>query len=386
MKICFLMTRFPQKKGTSKAIYYEHLAYYLKNKGLQIGVVTPSDADADDFENRDGIRIFRFRYWFKRYQALAYRSGIMPNLKENYLLGFQLPFFLLFFLIKSLYVCRDYDIIQAHTTPVAFLALILKPFLRKPVITVVEGTDARTFPRFSQFVVNRSDAACAPGVDKSVERMSNIRIIPTPVNTEMFNPNCISDDALKKEFMLRDEFIVTFIGRLYEFKNPLLFVKTMPYIINRIQNIRFIIVGEGAQYMRVKSMVKRSGLEEYVILTGKFRSDINAILKLSDVYVSIENDNVWANTIAESMAMETPCIISDSENSSKFFTHMKNCYIVKHNDPQSIADGIVSMLEDPGMRSQISAGGSSFLRAQKKLPEDVVSLHMSMYEDVTGMR
>ena len=73
--------------------------------------------------------------------------------------------------------------------------------------------------------------------------------------TELYEiPNMIDFDkfcqtnngeSVKKEFGIEEEMVVSYVARLVEWKDPLTFIKTIPYVKEKISNVKFLLVGGG---------------------------------------------------------------------------------------------------------------------------------------------
>jgi len=388
MKVCVLTSSFPRYQGDFPGIFLYRLLKALVKSGIDVSVVAPSDESTKDVEVMEGMKVYRFVYWFpKHYQRLAYGAALYNNLKRSFLAKIQLIPFLISFLMKGLKVCRQCDIIHAQTTPVALLAYIIRWFVNKPVIVTPWGTDMRDLAkRFSEYIFDNADAITrGSDIFEQPKGLNfskyNYTIIPTPIDEDVFNRN-VDVTHLKDEFKLKNEFVVTFIARLYAFKAPMTFIKAIPEVLRNIRNVKFLVVGDGVLLDDVKSVVKELGVEDSVFVTGR-RNDINMILKVSTIFTAISPiENVWSNTIAEAMFMGVPCIITKAGVSEKFFTHMENCYMIESRNSKTLAEAIVYLLRNPGVREKLAKGGLEFLKEKNKDTSKVVQLTKQLYTKV----
>ena len=83
MKICMLTTSFPKYEGDIAGKFIFELAKEL-SKNNTISIVAPMDSNSSKYELMGNIKVHRFSYMLpKRWQKIAYREGIIPNLKNN---------------------------------------------------------------------------------------------------------------------------------------------------------------------------------------------------------------------------------------------------------------------------------------------------------------
>ena len=129
MKICMLSTSYPRYIGDYVGIFVHNLAKELVKQGLKVSVLAPHDIKTKDHEVIDGVEIYRVRYWFtKQSHKLAYGEGMPYNFSHLILAKIQLPFFLLFFFLRSLRVAKSCDVIHAHFLPSGILGALIKNF------------------------------------------------------------------------------------------------------------------------------------------------------------------------------------------------------------------------------------------------------------------
>lgn len=101
MKICMLTSIFHRFKGdycgAGNAIF-EMASKLALQHGLDISVIAPNYDRIPKYEVWDGIKVYRFSYFYPRkLQKLAYGAGIPTNLRQSTLARVQLPLFILNF-------------------------------------------------------------------------------------------------------------------------------------------------------------------------------------------------------------------------------------------------------------------------------------------------
>ena len=117
MKILVLTTTFPRWKQDSTPSFIYEMSKRLQDVGFEIVVLAPSHHGAKRFEIMDGMKVYRFPYFFPaKHQKLAYEGGILPSLKKSNLSKIQVPFFFISELCYALKLVRkeNIDVIQSH--------------------------------------------------------------------------------------------------------------------------------------------------------------------------------------------------------------------------------------------------------------------------------
>ena len=379
-----LTTCYPLGAGDVSCIFVHHLSKALVKRGVAVTVVAPAAPQAAGAEAIDGAEVRRFPYmWPRRWQKLAYRWGIPENLRHNRWLLLQLPFFLLSFLLHALVHGRAADILHAHWIPAGFIGVLAGKVLRKPVVLTVHGSDARLLPRpFCRWVLRHVSEVQVVSVEmqevvRSLGREG--RLIPMSVDEDLFNPR-VDAAPVVEEFGLGPGPVVTFVARLYEFRDPLAFVRAMPLIAARRPDVRFVIVGEGPLKPEVERLAQALGVRERLVLAGE-RNDVHLFLKASSAFLALSPvDNVWTCAIAEAMLVGVPCIMTDSGHTGGFFTHGQNCYLVPPHDDQALADAVLSVLSDRELATRLVEGANRLLVEKERRAETVLKRTLDLYE------
>lgn len=390
MKICFLSTSFPRFKDDwvlpSLDVEARELSRCNNNEVI---VISSAGTDTKNFELREKVKIYRFNYFVKRYQTLTYTGGLSTSFKKDFLSKLKSPFFLLAFMLKTTKYGKNCDVIHAHWTPSAFVAIPLRIFYKKPIVVSLLGADIRLLPKWlNKFILKYCDAIISPvpifnEYLKEIGVKKDIYDVKHCYDYDKFDKK---DDIsnFKKEFNLKNEKIVSFIGRMDPFKDPITFVKSIPYVLKKIKNVKFFIVGYGFLSKDVEKLVKKLELENHVIITGP-RKDINIILEASDIFVNLSPDeNYFSVAIQESMAKKTPCLLTNAGQTEKTFTHKENVYLVNPKSPQEAAEAIIELLADEKLCKKMGENGIKLLKKHKYTKEDIMNGLNSLYEDIVN--
>lgn len=389
-KLSILMMRstFPRYEGDSAGASTYRLANKLSQCDVRVDVVAPQDAFSKKIEKiNNNMYIYRFQYFISlRSQKVAYGHGMPINFKKSILAKIQFPFFVFFFLLATLRISKKCDIIHAHTTLCGLIAILTKKLAKRPVILTVHGSDLRMMPRYlSKYILKKVDAVSSPHPEL-LELIKYLGIrdvieIHNIIEEDKFNPN-IDPSTFKKEFNITDEYIVSFIGRLDEFKDPFTFVKAVPYVLEKNTNIRFFVVGDGILKSTIKEYIKKLDIQEFVTVTGS-RSDVNAILRASTIFTALSPiENIWSLVIVEAMKCGVPCIITKSGMTEKYLIHEQHAYLIHIKNEEELANAILYLLEHKELRDKLSKNGIMLMEEIGFSTDDIVRKTLEVYETV----
>lgn len=387
MKILFLMNCF---KGQAAGECYYQLARELVRAGCEVTVLLPQDRDTPASEDMLGIKVKRFSYfWPQRLSGVAYGLGIPENLKASRLARLQLPFFLLAFLIRGLDLARQADVVHVITTSPGPVGVLARLFWGKPFILTVIGSDVRLGPRlFNRYLLRfahrvisatREQDEILAGLGRDYGRCDIKHLIDFTRFT--------GDDQLRREvreeFGFRpDDFVVTFVGRLYGFKDPLTFIRGAALVRARTRRARFLLVGHGEQSAQAEKLVRELGLAESLVMTGH-RDDVHRILAATDLFCTLSPvENCFAATILEAMTAKKPVILTDVGYTAEAFPHLKYAYLVKPRDPVALALAVIEIMDDENLRQRLGEAGPECLKSLGFDRPGVIGRTMNLYREV----
>lgn len=140
---------------------------------------------------------------------------------------------------------------------------------------------------------------------------SRLEILPSGVDLSPFKID-YPKDKIKSSFGLSPgEKIVGHVGRFEEQKNHFFFLEVGRSLINKGEDIKFLLVGDGPLRPQVEAKVLELGFSDRVIFTG-IRDDVPRILKgAADLLLFPSKWEGTPRVIVEAQAAGVPCLISD---------------------------------------------------------------------------
>ena len=338
MKICILCTSYPRSKEDYWVPFMHSWARELA-KTEDVTVVTSAGHGTKKYEVRDNVKIHRFNYFYpKKLQKLTYSGGMRESFRHEFLPKIQAPFFILSFLIKSLRVAKDCDVINAHWVLSGLAALPIKAIYKKPIVLTEHGGSIRGLPKWlNKFVLRRMDMVTSAHYDiiEAIKKIgiTNVVDIKNFLDEDKFIRKH-DKKSIKKKLGIKNEHVVTFIGRFEELKDPLTFVNAIPYAIKKIKNVIFIMIGDGHLKEGIQDKIKKLNIEKYMIMPGP-TSNVDDYLAISDIFIACSaTENCFSTTILEAMLSKVPCIITKAGMTEKFFSDEKDAYLVEKKNPE----------------------------------------------------
>lgn len=165
-------------------------------------------------------------------------------------------------------------------------------------------------------------------------------VIPNGVDTDYFHFDPVGRDRLRTEWGIsQNEVLVGVVARIDPMKGHLTFLKAAAMLVGRNPRWRFACVGEGpASYTdELRAHTRELGLDGLLIFTGT-RDDMAAVYSALDVASSSSWGEGFPNVVAEAMACERPCVVTDVGDSARV---VGDCgVVVPAKDPKALAEAI----------------------------------------------
>ena len=144
-----------------------------------------------------------------------------------------------------------------------------------------------------------------------------------------------------------NEKIVTFLGRITMQKGPEYFVEAASMVLERTQNIRFVMAGNGDMMEKMIQLVAKRGIADRFHFPGFMRgNEVYEVLKSSNVYIMPSVSEPFGISPLEAMQCNVPSIISKQSGCAEILT---KCIKVDYWDIQAMADAIYGICTYPSL-------------------------------------
>lgn len=167
-----------------------------------------------------------------------------------------------------------------------------------------------------------------------------------------------------QEFMgKKKKFIVGFNGNYIPLQGIDFIIKAANLLNQNNKNIIFEIVGGTTQEIfEKKRLVKNLKISNIRFIPRVPLVEIPQTIAKSDIQLGIfgatpKTNRVIPNKVITALAMKKPIISSDTMAIRELLSHGNNCYLCKRADPESLANAVISLYEDPVLREKISNNG-----------------------------
>lgn len=110
------------------------------------------------------------------------------------------------------------------------------------------------------------------------------KVIPNGIKVENFLFDEKTEEKMRHEFKIKDEFVVGHIGRFSKQKNHEFLIEIFAEVCKLNAHSKLLLIGDGELKKDIEDKVRKLGIDEKVIFAG-LRSDINKVIMAMDVFV-----------------------------------------------------------------------------------------------------
>jgi len=169
----------------------------------------------------------------------------------------------------------------------------------------------------------------------------NVHVIPLYVDTEEFR--CINPFTERHK-------IVGYVGRLSRDKGVMNLVNAIPKVLDQLDDVRFVFVGEDLSKGEIERYVRGNNLGEAVDLVGWVHHDqIPSFLNEFRLLILPSFSEGLPNVLLEAMACGTPVLASPVGGVVDLIEDGHSGFILRENSPKGIAESILRLLSNPGL-------------------------------------
>lgn len=360
MKVLFVVTAYPRFEGDIITPWLVELIRRLKKKGIDVSVLTSAHRGLRD-QVIAGVRVFRFRYFFQRFERLTHEETAVDRMKRGPV-NLLLPLFYVLFgsrAIVRLTRRERFDIVHVHWPfPHVLLGVLGQRFGRARLYSSFYGVEIRLLKKKLAFLlkpfaalVNRSDCITAISNHTAQELCGIVR---KPVAIVPFSA-AISGRAGRTS----DRHEIIFVGRLVSRKGVRHLLDGF-HRVHRSVPHRLVIIGSGPLRGELEAQAGRLGIAHRVVFTGtvpdKTRNEYYrscSFLVLPAVYDEKGDTEGLGVVLLEAMSCGKPVIASGIGGITDIVVDQKNGLLVPPADANALGRAIKTLARSDRLRRRL---------------------------------
>jgi glycosyltransferase involved in cell wall biosynthesis len=258
-----------------------------------------------------------------------------------------------------------FDVIHAHDWMTYPAGVAIEKMTGKPLVVHVHSTEFdRSGEQVNEWIYNverqgmrRADQVIT--VSNLTKRIcrdryrvpeAKLRVVYNGVDDTVGN---FDISPTKKD---KDEKIVLFLGRITMQKGPEYFVAAARKVLEKMEDVKFIMAGSGDMFTRTIELVAGMGIGHKVLFTGFLRgADVDRAFKMADLYVMPSVSEPFGLSPLEAMMHKVPVIISKQSGVAEIIQHALK---VDFWDIDEMANKMIAVLRHRPLRECLGRNGT----------------------------
>ena len=205
----------------------------------------------------------------------------------------------------------------------------------------------RILARYADRVITNSQVALVEYQAKGYP-VSKLIHIPNAIDVQRFQPNTNARQQLEAEIEIQPNTrIIGLFARIHPMKDHQTFLYAAKSLIKKYPNVRFLCAGEdSAGYENYADQIRHKAtsleLENHVIWLGP-RNDPEKLMAACDITTLTSNNGEgFPNSVAESLACGTPCIVTNVGDGPKIVNDQDA--VVERGDAEELSRKWLALL------------------------------------------
>lgn len=366
-KVLFITHNYIRHRGDFAGVFLHLLATKLTELGFEIFVTAPHDAGLAEYEEIDGIKIYRFRYAEDKDETLAYRGNMHRQILTNPFKLFRLKKFLTAAYDKSAEIIEEenIEIVSVHwVVPNGRIGFNLKEKFGDKIKLFLHshGTDIRLLTKFYLLylyfkpvikIYERwtvvSNYLKRLILERDIKISDKINVIPLPNDEKLFFP----DESVRD-----DPNLIVTVSRFTRQKRLDIFVKALNILKDEFPNLKAEIYGSGPEKGNIESLIEGFELTGRIMIFRPVTQDeLRSVYNRAAAVVLNSVDEGFGLTLTEAMLCRRAVIGTESGGITDIIEENQTGLLIPEDNPEELANAIRRLISDPEQRKILAAAG-----------------------------
>ncbi len=284
----------------------------------------------------------------------------------------------LFFLITK---GKDFDILHCQTAKTQTLAVLSKPFNRRPIIYTrrVDFLPKGYMTKLKYLFTDRI-VAISEEIKKILNRLNlkkEIMVIPSCIVEKELNIERV--EKLKDYLNMKGEKIVATVAALVPHKDPHTMVEAIKILHNIRKDFIFLHFGDGELRREVEAKISKYSLENVYKLMGH-HDDVEDYFSIFDVFVMSSSQEGLGSSVLDAFIYKVPVVATEAGGLKE--TVNGRGLLCKPKDPKCLALAINRLFDDPMLRKELTEKAYKDVKKFYSL-EHMIDQYLKIYRSLS---
>lgn len=188
-----------------------------------------------------------------------------------------------------------------------------------------------------------------------------VEVLPSGTDPKRFRPDADARATLRQRLGYADDDVVLLnVAALEPRKGAWRVIEALPALLARCPNVRYLVLGEGAQRPELERRVAELGLECCVRFAGT-TADLPPYYNASDIFVMLPDSEAGSIACLEAMSSGLPVLVSNRGGFDETVDQRSGRAVDIDNQP-AIVDALGALAGDVALRASLGAGARAVVQ------------------------
>ncbi len=363
--ILVISSVYPTTPDGNHGAFIRETVLQMRSLGIRFAIFAPA-YEGSQTHNLDNIEVYRFRYFFKRFENLV-RDGAPTKLQKQPLYVLVAISYILLGAWQLFWLCKKQkpDLIHVNWPfPHGLMAYPANKILGIPMLFSFHGAELLLAKKFSfvgailrwQTPMAKSVTANSSFTKALIQKLysGDVSVIPYGLTIE---PKAPCDRNLEEDTKL------LFVGRLDERKGLRYLLEALPLVLRKYP-VRLRIVGKGILENEIKQQCQELKLDDVIDFLGFVSKEELAneyascnIFVLPAIVDSKGDTEGLGIVMIEALAHEKPVIACAVGGIVDVIQSGVTGVLVNEKDPEALSQSIIELIADPVRAKELGQRG-----------------------------
>jgi glycosyltransferase involved in cell wall biosynthesis len=187
-------------------------------------------------------------------------------------------------------------------------------------------------------------------------KQDKIHVIHNGVDTSKFQPTKDKRKSKEELGFNPDDITVLSVGRLYARKGLFTLIESMPPVVRKFGNVKFIIAGKGLsnEMKKLVNYAAKLGVKDHIVFTGYFPDKkLPKLYQAADVFAFSTFYENLPFAVLEALSSGLPVVTTNVGGIPEMIDSGRNGFLVQPFNAKDMADKILYYLEHPAQASEM---------------------------------
>ena len=216
----------------------------------------------------------------------------------------------------------------------------------------------------------------------------NSDYFPLGINPKFFKPASKIKPLVEELGLKNSDKVIGFIGTIYPFAGLDFIINNFYLLKNKIKQIKFLIIGGGPDFVRIKSLIKKLHLEHDIIMTGFVKQEkIFEYISLFDIcinpfMINSITDRIIPTKIIEYMACGKPVLSTPLRGTVELLPN--ETYGIVYSPLDEFIISLVELIQNPEKLKELGKNGLLYVEKNHqwdKLSDDLLVIFQNIISE-----